>query len=228
MNTKVNSRRPPAYNRALPTDKDGASMRDTDDTLRIAFRLKEDLDPILKDWKEANSPVCKPCWELKYCPYGPLVEQFPFPPIGRKQALEHQALLKRVLKKGVRDPKRRTRIKEMIANFNPEEHPLKPDRSHDEKACTVFGHFCPVFFVSGGFTETREGRRLGRKIPRSVMLRVVRRDNNQCQTCGRVLRDDEIEFDHVIPVSKGGSSEEHNVRVACFDCNRSKSDRYVP
>ena len=24
--------------------------------------------------------VCKPCWELKYCPYGPLVEQFPLFP----------------------------------------------------------------------------------------------------------------------------------------------------
>lgn len=23
--------------------------------------------------------VCKPCWELKYCPYGPLVEYFPDP-----------------------------------------------------------------------------------------------------------------------------------------------------
>ena len=21
--------------------------------------------------------ICKPCWDLKYCPYGPLVEQFP-------------------------------------------------------------------------------------------------------------------------------------------------------
>jgi hypothetical protein len=24
-------------------------------------------------------PVCKPCWELRYCPYGPLVEYFPLP-----------------------------------------------------------------------------------------------------------------------------------------------------
>jgi 5-methylcytosine-specific restriction endonuclease McrA len=85
-----------------------------------------------------------------------------------------------------------------------------------------------VFFVNEPFTETRETRRIGRKIPRSVMLRVVRRDNNQCQTCGKVLKDDEIEFDHIIPVSKGGSSEEHNVRVACFDCNRTKSDNYEP
>ena len=27
-----------------------------------------------------KTPVCKPCWELKYCPYGPLVEFFPLSP----------------------------------------------------------------------------------------------------------------------------------------------------
>lgn len=25
-----------------------------------------------------DGSVCKPCWELKYCPYGPLVEYFPW------------------------------------------------------------------------------------------------------------------------------------------------------
>jgi hypothetical protein len=29
------------------------------------------------------------------------------------------------------------------------------------------------------------------------------------KTCGQVLKDNEIEFDHIIPVAKGGSSEEH-------------------
>ena len=28
---------------------------------------------VLKDWKERLTRVCKPCWELKYCPYGPLI-----------------------------------------------------------------------------------------------------------------------------------------------------------
>ncbi|MFL6351651.1 MAG: hypothetical protein ACJ74Z_07350 [Bryobacteraceae bacterium] len=28
-------------------------------------------------WDRRVKAVCKPCWELKYCPYGPLVEQFP-------------------------------------------------------------------------------------------------------------------------------------------------------
>lgn len=112
--------------------------------------------------------------------------------------------------------------------FDPNDYPVTPDRSDDDKACSVFGHYCPVFFVNEPFTETAERRRVGRTIPRAVMLRVVRRDNNQCQTCGIVLKDDEIEFDHIIPVSKGDSREEHNVRVACLDCNRSKSNKYEP
>ena len=30
--------------------------------------------------------VCKPCWELKYCPYGILVEEFPLSPGHRSLA----------------------------------------------------------------------------------------------------------------------------------------------
>ena len=29
------------------------------------------------NWRQRVKAVCKPCWELKYCPYGPLVELFP-------------------------------------------------------------------------------------------------------------------------------------------------------
>jgi len=25
------------------------------------------------NWKKKVPALCKPCWELKYCPYGPLV-----------------------------------------------------------------------------------------------------------------------------------------------------------
>jgi 5-methylcytosine-specific restriction endonuclease McrA len=59
-------------------------------------------------------------------------------------------------------------------------------------------------------------------------MRVVRRDNHTCQHCGKQLKDDEVEFDHIIPIVKGGSSEEHNIRLTCFDCNRDKSDDYIP
>jgi 5-methylcytosine-specific restriction endonuclease McrA len=67
-----------------------------------------------------------------------------------------------------------------------------------------------------------------RPIPFATMMRIVRRDDYRCQHCKKKLRDDEVEFDHIIPVSKGGSSEEHNLRLTCFKCNRDKSDDYVP
>jgi HNH endonuclease len=180
------------------------------------------------EWRRRTKAVCKPCWELKYCPYGPLVEQFPLPPIPRAEMVAHNEMLKDQLRAGISDPERRGTVKKMVENFNPKDYPVKADTANDDKACSVFGHYCPVFFVNEPLTETQELRRVGRRIPREIILRVVRRDNNQCQSCARVLKDNEIEFDHVIPVSKGGSSEEHNLRVACFDCNRSKSNRFQP
>lgn len=191
-------------------------------------RLSPQQKAFESEWNCRTKSVCKPCWELKYCPYGPLVEQFPARPVPRGEMMEHMDRLRGLLKAGVKEPERRRTIKGMVENFDPKDYPIEVDHTHDDKICSVFGHYCPVFFVNEPFTETREGRRIGRNIPRAVMLRVVRRDNNQCQTCSKVLKDNEIEFDHIIPVSKGGSSEEHNVRVACFDCNRSKSDKYEP
>jgi 5-methylcytosine-specific restriction endonuclease McrA len=79
-----------------------------------------------------------------------------------------------------------------------------------------------VFYVAEPFTETTEERRVGRYIAPAVKMRVARRDNYMCQVCKTVLSDFDIEFDHIIPVAKGGSSEEHNLRVTCFACNREK------
>ena len=33
------------------------------------------------NWNLRVKAVCKPCWELKYCPYGPIVEEFPLPEV---------------------------------------------------------------------------------------------------------------------------------------------------
>jgi hypothetical protein len=40
------------------------------------------------------------------------------------------------------------------------------------------------------------------------------------------VADDDIHFDHVIPWSKGGSSDEHNVQLLCSACNLRKSDKF--
>ena len=117
---------------------------------------------------------------------------------------------------------RQAMFTDWVTHFDPADHPLEIPSEIEELPCNVFGHICPVFFAAEPLTETAEDRRRGRQIPFKTKMRVVRRDNHTCQRCGEHLRDDEVEFDHIIPVAKGGSSEEHNIRLTCFKCNRNK------
>jgi len=299
-----------------------------------------------KAWKKKSTQVCKPCWELKYCPYGPFVEQSPIIGSTRDDAIKHNEYLRDCLKtnliggitelnfeqieekkeqlkilrehpqfllpeiyrelndedlikEGVEknlklfelyqtpyenfesykvpfpldiskkerseklleeilkieltadlqkridekiqeleiaittgkddgrrklDPVRRQYFKESVAGFNPDDYPEFIPKEVEEMSCNIFGHICPVVFVGESITETSEERRRGRYISFKTKIRVVRRDNHTCQECSKHLRDDEVEFDHIIPISKGGSSEEHNIRLTCYDCNRDKTD----
>jgi len=126
------------------------------------------------------------------------------------------------------EPARAAWFRSRVEQFDPSNYPERvPDIFH-EAECNVFGHICPVFFAAEATSERSTERRRGRYISFTVKMRVVRRDNHTCQHCGKHIRHDEVEFDHIIPVAKGGSSEEHNIRLTCFDCNRDKSDEYVP
>jgi hypothetical protein len=58
-------------------------------------------------------------------------------------------------------------------------------------------------------------------IPEPVRIHVWRRDGGQCVKCGSQER---LEYDHIIPASKGGSSTERNIQLLCEACNRTKSD----
>ena len=42
--------------------------------------------------------------------------------------------------------------------------------------------------------------------------------------CNQPVPDQEVEFDHIIPFSKGGRSITNNLRLVHRDCNRRKSD----
>lgn len=66
-----------------------------------------------------------------------------------------------------------------------------------------------------------DGKKINRNIPSSVKLAVWRRDNGRCVECGSK---EKLEYDHIIPVSKGGSNTERNVQLLCEKCNRQKSN----
>jgi len=54
---------------------------------------------------------------------------------------------------------------------------------------------------------------------------IYARDNCTCQYCGDRLPRQELNLDHVIPRSRGGSSTWENVVCSCLDCNRRKGGR---
>jgi hypothetical protein len=71
-----------------------------------------------------------------------------------------------------------------------------------------------------GHTQYAERRRI---IPTAVKLEVWKRDGGRCRKCGAT---DDLHFDHIIPYSKGGSSNTaDNVQLLCAKHNLEKRDR---
>ena len=56
-------------------------------------------------------------------------------------------------------------------------------------------------------------------IPEDVRIAVWRRDNGRCVRCNSRER---LEYDHIVPVSRGGSNTVRNIELLCEACNRSK------
>jgi hypothetical protein len=68
---------------------------------RLGYGADQNDAEVVKDWKARITRVCKPCWELKYRPYGRLVEQSPHLPIPRADVIAHNEYLRRRLREGM-------------------------------------------------------------------------------------------------------------------------------
>lgn len=60
-------------------------------------------------------------------------------------------------------------------------------------------------------------------IPSEIKREVWRRDQGKCSKCGSRKN---LEYDHIIPVSKGGSCTIRNIELLCQECNRKKQIKY--
>ena len=61
----------------------------------------------------------------------------------------------------------------------------------------------------------------GRIISQEVKDLVWNRDGGKCAQCSSNAR---LEFDHIIPFSKGGSNTYRNIQLLCEQCNRKKTN----
>lgn len=80
----------------------------------------------------------------------------------------------------------------------------------------------------GDAMRLRRARIHGATTNRPVVRRlIIIRDKSTCWICKRVVPEDEIHLDHVIPLSRGGKHDPDNIKVACASCNLWKATRLV-
>jgi Holliday junction resolvasome RuvABC ATP-dependent DNA helicase subunit len=71
-------------------------------------------------------------------------------------------------------------------------------------------------------TSNKRDSKQGRQgISSEIRREVWRRDGGKCVKCGSR---ENLEYDHIIPISKGGSNTARNIELLCESCNRVKRD----
>ena len=75
-------------------------------------------------------------------------------------------------------------------------------------------------------TEAYRRKAERQRVTEKLRYQVMRRDGFRCQLCGATQADGvKLHVDHIIPISKGGTSDIENLRTLCDRCNRGKGDQ---
>jgi uncharacterized protein YozE (UPF0346 family) len=83
----------------------------------------------------------------------------------------------------------------------------------------------PLNHEENGVNNTGERKYVRGSMTSSKRYDVLRRDQFQCVLCGASGSEANLEVDHIVPVSKGGSDDMDNLRCLCFRCNRGKHSK---
>ena len=87
----------------------------------------------------------------------------------------------------------------------------------------VYDTLIPINFIIES-KKNKKNKKERDNISSKLRFDVFRRDKYVCQYCGACGPGVELEVDHVIPVSKGGTDNIDNLKTSCFNCNRGKGD----
>lgn len=89
-----------------------------------------------------------------------------------------------------------------------------------ELAASLEGQVETGVAIGDRYPVVRSGDR--DEIPRVLRWLIWHRDRGRCQMCG--VGDQEMQLDHIVPWSAGGSDEGRNLRLLCGPCNTTRSN----
>jgi hypothetical protein len=104
-----------------------------------------------------------------------------------------------------------------------------PILSHNDRAGLRPGQYI--------LTSKNPSPTFGRGVTAPQRARILLRNGYTCQVCGSGAGDPHpldptkklrLHIDHVVPVSKGGTDDDSNLRVLCSACNEGRKDLEVP
>lgn len=64
------------------------------------------------------------------------------------------------------------------------------------------------------------------EVSNELRFYILKRDGHRCQKCGISDKFENLEIDHIKPISKGGKSTPDNLQTLCHQCNKEKGNSY--
>jgi ATP adenylyltransferase len=80
-------------------------------------------------------------------------------------------------------------------------------------------------YVAGRGEGTWDYKALEPDAPGSLRYEVIRAAGQRCAACGATTKEQSLHVDHIIPRSRGGTTELANLQALCAACNLGKSNR---
>jgi hypothetical protein len=104
-------------------------------------------------------------------------------------------------------------------------HPVKLERLIGATEPLDLNAFAAFVDFAEFEKPTWEERLANRRVPDSLRAAVLVRDGGRCRKCRRSVN---LQIDHIVPVGRGGRTEESNLQILCRRCNQAKSRKLVP
>lgn len=124
---------------------------------------------------------------------------------------------------------------ENISHYNPNTHEWWTDDSHETNSFLtkitpqeMLNRVEILAQYNFEMTEYQYNCENQRKLmTQELRNSIIERDGCICKICGKKCQRQEIEIDHIQPISKGGKTTYSNLQVLCSKCNRQKSNKLL-